>query len=89
MSRIVTAIDNDLKLIGLLRDEARLQAHLLKAEARIRFDELEQQWEDLKVRLERVEVSYGQARQEAEAAVSLLAESLKNGYSAVREALTA
>lgn len=37
----------DIRSLGALREELRLQAHLLRAEARARFERLERTWMEL------------------------------------------
>lgn len=87
MSRLNNALQNDLKLLELLRDETKLQAHLLKADMKKGWDELERKWDDFKVHIERAQAAGGVAKNEAEAAATLLSESLKSGYAKVRDAL--
>jgi hypothetical protein len=87
MSRVNQAIHNDLQLLALARDEIKLQAHLLKADAKVRWDELERKWGELKSHVERAEVAAGGAEREVETAARLLADSLRAGYKQVRDAL--
>ena len=53
MSRIQQLLHNDVQALSLLRDEMLLQAHLFRAEARTRWQELEVSWDELKVHLQR------------------------------------
>lgn len=87
MSRISAAVQNDLKLLKLLRDEIGLQAHLFKADLKTRWDELEQEWGVLRTHLDRAESVAGSAKREAQTAAELLIESLRTGYSRVGKAL--
>lgn len=87
MSRLQTAMKNDLQMLKLLRDEIRLQAHLLKAEAKDHWDRLEQQWHKLQVHVDRAEVAATDARQDVDTASTQLLESLKKGYTQVKQAL--
>lgn len=89
MSRLKTALQNDIKLLTLLRDELALQAHLFKADATVKWAELEQQWQALKTHAERTAVVGAQAERETEAAITLLADTLKDGYGKIRETLRA
>lgn len=87
MSKINVALHNDLKLLELSRDELALQVHLLKAEMKTRWDEMEVSWGVLKEHIGRAKVAGDDARLEAEAAMGLLYDSLRKGYASVRDAL--
>lgn len=87
MSRLSTALQNDLKLLALLRDELALQAHLFKADAKTRWQDLEGQWAELKTHAARAEVASADALHESEVAMRLLVDSLRRGYDNVRAAL--
>jgi hypothetical protein len=87
MSRITTAIKNDLQLLGLLHDEVKLQAHLLRADAKQRWDELEVKWSELQERVDRASVASHDARVEMDSAVKILADALRAGYESIRSAL--
>lgn len=87
MSRIRTALHNDVQALALTRDELALQAHLLRADMRDRWQELETEWQRVQEHVQRAEVAAGDARPQIEAAASLLAETLRSGYADVRRAL--
>lgn len=87
MSQIETALHNNAQLVRLLRDEIGLQAHLLKEEARDRLVELDAGLDQMKAHLERAAVAGADVRREAEAAAGLLADSLREGYGRIRDAL--
>lgn len=87
MSRLTTAVSNDLKLLELMRDELALQAHLLKADAKDKWQELENKWADLKRHIENAAAAGDAAEHEAKTAVGLLSESLRSGYDGIRKAL--
>jgi len=87
MSRLNTAIKNDVKLLGLLRDEIALHAHLLEGDIKQRWEALEKQREDLGVSLSRAQAAGAAALDEAEKAAELMVESLRTGYGNVRKAL--
>lgn len=87
MSRLETALHNDVQALKLLRDELKLQSHLFKAEVKDRWAQLEADWDLLKANMARAEVAAGQAGEEAEAAAALLVETLQNGYQRIRRAL--
>ncbi|SER15438.1 hypothetical protein SAMN04488038_11774 [Solimonas aquatica] len=87
MTRLKLALHNELQALELLRDELKLQAHLLKAEAGTRWQQLEQDWARLKEQVQRAEVAGGQAESELQAAAQLLVETLKTGYGQIKNAL--
>lgn len=87
MSKLNVALHNDLKLLELSRDELALQAHLLKAEMKSRWGELEVSWGVLKEHIGRAQVASGDAKLEVETSMGLLRDSLRNGYASVRDAL--
>src|SRR5690349_20698683 len=84
MSRLSTAIHNDLQLLALLRDELALQRHLLGADLKSRWDVLEGQWANLKEHVGRAEVATDRAAVEAKTAIDLLVTSLKDGYANIK-----
>jgi hypothetical protein len=87
MSRLSVAIKNDLKLVALMHDELMLQAHLLKADAKTRWSELERKWIDLQEHVGRATTAGKDAGIEAESAIKMLLDSLREGYTTVRNAL--
>lgn len=87
MSQLQTALHNDVQLLKLLRDELALQAHLFKAEARDRWQQLEPQWQALCSRVDEAKSAAVKSEGEAEASLSLLVDSLKTGYANIRNAL--
>lgn len=87
MSRLKTAVHNDLQLLALLRDELKLQTHLLSADLKARWQELEVQWDQLKEHVGRVEVAGEAAATEAQTAIGLLTSSLRSGYEGMKRAL--
>lgn len=86
MSRLDTAFKNDLQLLRFARDEIALQAHLLKGDLKIRWDALEQQWQQLNAHVERAEVASGAALSEVQAASRLLIETLQKGFANIKRA---
>lgn len=87
MSRLEAALQNDLQLLKLLRDELVLQAHLLKADMKERWEDLERKQSNLKEHLARAKVAEGDARREAETALSHLVSTMRDGYTRIRDAL--
>lgn len=87
MSRLSTALHNDIKLLHFAHDELALQSHLLGAELKQRWQELETQWQELKERTGRVEVAGDAAVREVETAAKLLIDSLKKGFADLKRTL--
>ena len=86
MSRIQTALKNDVQLLRFARDEIALQAHLLKGDLKLRWDALEQEWARLNEHVVRAEVASGAALEEVESASRLLIETLKTGLASIKRA---
>lgn len=87
MTRFKTAVQNDFKLLELLHDELALQAHLLAADAKVKWEALEGKWSDLKSHVERAAAAGETAEHETEAAIRLLSDTLRSGYASIRKAL--
>jgi hypothetical protein len=87
MSRLNVAVKNDLQLLGLLRDEVKLQGHLLRADLKKRWDELEQEFSGLQERVGRAEVAGRQVAREMGSDVDQLVATLRSGYEGIRTAL--
>lgn len=87
MSRIQRAVHNDVQALELLRDELKLQTHLLKADMHARWQQLEAEWAKLKEHLQRAQVATGDTESEVETAVKLLINALKSGYADIKNAL--
>ena len=81
------------KLEGLLaslkteRDELRVRAHLLKAEAKEEWEEVEQRWEHLEARLKKVGESAAESGDDILAAGKQLSEEIGNAYRRIRKSL--
>ena len=87
MSRMATALRNDVQALQLMRDELQLHLHLLRADARDRWTQLEQQWERLREHVGRAQTAADDARPEIEAAAGLLVDSLRRGYADIEKAM--
>lgn len=87
MSRLANALHNDYQALLLLRDELALQARLLQAELRDRWNRLEADLDVLREHMRRAEVAAQDNRKEIEAAARLLLDSLRAGYAEIRKAL--
>lgn len=80
MTRLEDALHNDLKALELVRDQLKVHAHLLKAEAKDRWRELEDKRDELMAELEKAARATEGPRKEVETAVRRLGDSLKAGY---------
>ena len=76
-----------LKDLAQERDELRVQAHLLKAEARDEWDELEETWHHFEATLGRVGASAKESAGEIGAAAEQLSEELSQAYRRLKDAL--
>jgi hypothetical protein len=78
---------SDVDSLQQLRDELTLQAHLMKAEAKDRWAELEQDWARLQDELRPVRSAANKSAGEISAAAQLLVESLKDGYQQMKRSV--
>jgi hypothetical protein len=69
------------------RDELRVRLHLLHAEARDEWDELEDKWQHFESKLERAGGSVKDSASEIGAATEQLGEELANAYRRLKKAL--
>ncbi len=69
------------------RDELRVQLHLLKAETRDEWDELEEKWQHLEGKLGVVGKSAKLSAQEIGAATEQLGEELGRAYERIKKAI--
>jgi len=78
------------KLVGDLatqRDELRVKLHLLKADARDEWEELEEKWQHFESRMGRVGDSAKTSAQEIGAATEQLGEELAQAYKRLKKAI--
>jgi hypothetical protein len=78
---------NDLDDLKRLRDEVRVQAHLLKLEAKDRWTKLEEEWDRLNNELRPIRAAAKNSATEISAAAAMLTQSLREGYESLRKAL--
>ena len=69
------------------RDELRVQMHLAKTEAKQEWDKLEDKWDDIRPKLERVKDHTTEASKETWGALELAGEAIKKGYQRIRRDL--
>ena len=70
------------------RDELRVRAHLLKAELRQEWDEVERKWQQIEPKLARLRDGARESAGEIGAAASQLGEEIANAYRRIRKALS-
>jgi predicted nucleic acid-binding Zn-ribbon protein len=78
------------ELVGQLRqerDELRVRAHLLKAELRDEWEQVERKWEHIEPKLEHLRDSTRESAGEIGAAASQLGEEIANAYRRIRKSL--
>lgn len=78
------------QLVGRLReerDELRVRAHLLRAELRDEWDEVERKWEHLEPKLERLRDSARASSADIGAAAGQLGEEIAHAYRRIRDAM--
>jgi hypothetical protein len=71
--------------LAQIRDEARVQAHLGRAELMDQIEALEPRWNELKHRLEKAEDATIETGEYVAAAVDLLLDELRAGYDRIRK----
>ncbi len=69
------------------RDEARVQMHLAKEDVKDEWDDLEQDWDRFRSKLDEVLHDASDASQEARQRAHKLGEDLKTGYQNIRNKL--
>ena len=87
MSKTHTLKPADIRSLEQLRDELKLQAHLLKADARERWTELEEQWDKLQVELKPVRGAAEGAAKDISAAAANLFDTFRDSYEKLRKSL--
>lgn len=78
------------KILGKLkteRDELRVQLHLLTAEAKDEWEEMEKRWEHIESRMKRAGDAAADAGEDVAAAGKQLAEEIGNAYQRIRKSL--
>ncbi|MEZ5558175.1 MAG: hypothetical protein R3E86_06460 [Pseudomonadales bacterium] len=69
------------------RDELRVRAHLLKAELRDEWDEVEHKWGQIEPKLEHLRDSSKASAEDIGAAVAMVGEEIAHAYKRIRKAL--
>lgn len=69
------------------RDELRVQIHLASAEARDRWEKLEDKWNEIKPKLDQAARDAGKTGSEVLSALALAGEAIRQGYHRIRQDL--
>ena len=81
-------IDEVVSALRTERDELRVRLHLLKADARDEFEELEKKWQHLESRAEQVKEGAKESAEEIGAAAKTLAEEIGAAYTRIKRTLS-
>jgi SMC interacting uncharacterized protein involved in chromosome segregation len=87
MAQETHRITEEVEGLQRLRDELRVQLHLGKAEARERFEKLEQTWQHLESRLKLIREESGEDLGQIREAAGLLVGEIRDGYRHLRSLL--
>ena len=82
-----SVVFKDIKSVEQLRDEIKVQAHLLKAEAKSEFKKMEKDWKIIKREIFPVKRAAHKSRVEIKKSTRDLLHSLKSSYERVRSFL--
>ena len=88
MSDVSDRLDKLVEAIKTERDELRVQMHLLKAEAREEWEDVEEKWGQLEPKLKKVKAGVVESGEDIGAASSQLAEEIGHAYQRIKKALT-
>ena len=77
-------IDQMIAKLRQQRDELKLQAHLMKAEAKDEWHEAELQWKELEKKLDKAKAAGADAGEDVAEGVRHLGSKLQDGYRKIR-----
>jgi CBS domain-containing protein len=80
-------IETEIEDLRRLRDELRVEAHLAKAEARDRLDELERGFQSLERRVKQTSRAADEPLKKLEADVRRLVDDLRDGFKRIKDAI--
>ena len=80
-------IDRMVAKLRQQRDELKLQAHLLKAEASDEWRKAEEQWRELEIKASRAKQAGAEAGDDVADAVKNLGSKIQEGYRKVRDSM--
>ena len=87
MSDLGDKYEGLMKSLKTERDELRVQLHLLKAEAKDEWDEVEERWDHIEGRLKKIGEGASESGEEIGAAGKQLAEEIGNAYQRIRKSM--
>ncbi len=87
MSDLDDKVEKLLQKLKTERDELRVQLHLLTAEARDEWEEVEKRWVHVESRMKRVGDAAADAGEDVAAAGKQLAEEIGDAYQRIRKSL--
>jgi chromosome segregation ATPase len=87
MSDIGDKLEKLVETIKTDRDELRVRLHLLKAEAKDEWDEVEEKWRHLEPKLKQLRDGAVESGEDIAAATSQLAEEIGNAYKRLRKVM--
>lgn len=87
MSDLGDRMDEVLAKLKTERDELKVRLHLLKADAREEWDEVEKRWEHFEARMKKVGAAAADSSDDLGAAGKQLAEEIGSAYRRIRKSL--
>ena len=87
MSKLKWLTRAEIEALAQIRDELRLQAHLLEAEVRDRWERAEVSWSHVMSDINAARESVDRSRIEVSAAAGLLFETVRDSYRDIRKSL--
>ncbi len=83
-----SSVLKDIKSLGQLRDELKLQSHLFKVEAKKEWNQLERDWKVLKREVKPTAQAAKKSTGEIKKSTRELFRGIKSGYVRLKQALT-
>jgi hypothetical protein len=87
MSDLGDKLDELVATLRTERDELRVRLHLLKAEAKDEWDQMEERWDHLEARLKKTGEAAADSGEEVAAAGKLVAEEIGAAYKRIQKSL--
>ena len=87
MADVKEQMTKALEQLKQLRDELQVKLHLAKADAKDEWSRLENQWQEVKPKLEAARQEAGRTAESVGAALGLAIDELKKGYERLRNRL--
>jgi hypothetical protein len=87
MNDVTDKLEKLVEVIKTERDELHVRLHLLKAETKDEWEEVEQKWEYLEARLKKVREGVSESGEEVGAATAQLGREISTAYQRIRKAM--